>query len=165
MRVLLFSLLLLHSICGADWRRLVDYDGLDGFNSILSGGVPPLVLAISGRSTTDMYFGGTFSKPSKHTAITSICLTLYLIGDMVNGLPTPPISKVARWNSSVFSALTIGSGAMGVMGLSITALAANSSSDVYMGGAFTNVDACIQCRGVARWTGSSWAPLASGILG
>ena len=75
-----------------------------------------------------------------------------------------PASHIARWNGSSWSAL--GSGMVHVFcdcSLGVSALAV-SGSDLYVGGSFTIAGGSM-ANSIARWNGSSWSALGSGIGG
>jgi hypothetical protein len=99
-------------------------------------------LAVSG---SDLYVGGAF------TTATCACAQ-----------PTITVNHVAKWNGSSWSAL--GSG----VDNTVYALAV-SGKDLYAGGLFrtaTNSGAmAITVNQIAKWNGSSWTNLGSGISG
>ncbi|TLM95402.1 hypothetical protein [Hymenobacter jeollabukensis] len=91
-------------------------------------------LAVSG---SDLYAGGFFSE--------------------AGGVPA---SNVARWNGSSWSSL--GTGVTNIVpGNGVFALAA-SGSDLYMGGNFNRVGG-VAANNVARWNGTAWSSLGTGI--
>ena len=73
-----------------------------------------------------------------------------------------PVNYIAKWNGSTWSAL--GSG----MNNYVSALAA-SGSDMYAGGWFTTATnsggAAVTVNGIAKWNGSTWSALGSGVNG
>ena len=71
-----------------------------------------------------------------------------------------PANGVARWNGTTWSSL--GSGANnGTKDGTVLAVAV-SAGDIYIGGSFRTV-AEIPVNGVARWNGSSWSSLGTGV--
>ncbi len=103
------------------------------------GGAFPSVLAIEAVGS-DLYVGGEFTLAGGQTA-----------------------NKIARWNGSAWSALGSGS-ANGVSAgdfIAVHAIAA-LGSDVYVGGSFTEAGGQ-PAGGIARWNGSSWSNLGSGV--
>lgn len=115
--------------------------------SALGNGVSDYVdaLAVSG---SDVYVGGGF---------TQVC------GFPVCGTGKFTVNRIAKWNGSAWSG--VGNG----VDDTVRALAV-TGSDVYAGGAFTQVCGVSTCDNgnlavnrVARWNGSSWSALKSGV--
>jgi hypothetical protein len=101
----------------------------------LYGGV--VALAVSG---SDLYTGGNFTSAGGSNA-----------------------NSIAKWNGSVWSAL--GSGMNGPFyGRPSVYAVAVSGSDLYVGGGFTTVGGSV-ANNIARWNGSAWSALGSGIDG
>jgi hypothetical protein len=94
-------------------------------------------LAVSG---SDVYAGGVFASAGGNAA-----------------------NNIAKWNGSSWSAL--GSGMRGPLGAnpSVSALAV-SGSDLYAGGSFTRAGGST-ANNIAKWNGSSWSALGSGMDG
>jgi hypothetical protein len=72
---------------------------------------------------------------------------------------------VARWNGTAWSAL--GSGTTGITGSNVSALAVfddGSGPALYAGGSFTLAGG-VSANSIAKWDGSSWSALGSGIVG
>ena len=112
----------------------------DGSNwSALGSGMNEWVsaLAVSGN---DLYVGGRFTT--------------------AGGLAA---TNVAKWNGSSWSALGSGIGGGAFGGPSVAALAV-SGSDLYVGGAFTTAGGSA-ANSIAKWDGSSWSALGSGLSG
>lgn len=72
------------------------------------------------------------------------------------------VGGLARWNGTAW--LPYGSGVLrnGLPG-AVNALLQASNGDLLIGGMFTHIDGTA-ANAVARWNGSSWAPLGGGIL-
>jgi len=96
-------------------------------------------LAVSG---SDVYVGGTFVNVSGL------------------GAAIPEADYVAKWNGSAWSALGSNGSGNGAINSYVTALTV-AGSDVYVGGWFTNAAGIAAADYVAKWNGSSWAPLGS----
>jgi hypothetical protein len=76
------------------------------------------------------------------------------------------VNRIARWNGSDWAAL--GTGVSGGVVPEVHSLAVyddGSGPALYVGGRFRNAGAVMDARGVARWNGSSWAPLGGGMIG
>ena len=67
---------------------------------------------------------------------------------------------IAHWNGTTWSAL--GSGVDSFTSPYVSAIEVNSS-DVYVGGSFDDAGGVIYTRGIARWNGSTWSALGTGI--
>lgn len=94
-------------------------------------------LALSG---TDLYVGGYFTTAGGLSA-----------------------RSIAKWNGSAWSALGSGLGPLPETDLSVNALAV-SGTDLYVGGLFGTAGG-IPANGIAKWNGTSWSALGSGIKG
>ncbi|MFO0826591.1 MAG: hypothetical protein U0572_00435 [Phycisphaerales bacterium] len=72
-------------------------------------------------------------------------------------------NRIAKWNGSSWSAL--GSGLNGeVRALAVFDDAGRGAAALYVGGSFTTAGGVTANR-IARWNGSSWSPLGSGMSG
>jgi trimeric autotransporter adhesin len=105
-------------------------------SSGLSSGFRPHVNAIA-VSGTDVYVAGSFT--------------------MAGGVP---VAGIAKWNGSSWSSL--GSGMSPNGSVPHIAAIAVSGTDVYVGGDFRTVDG-VPANNVAKWNGSSWSALGSGM--
>jgi len=105
-------------------------------------GVNDSVLAAVVDDSGNLYIGGGFTR----------------VGDV-------PANRIAKWNGTNWSAL--GSGVEGSFGLhfptAVNALAV-SGGDLYAGGHFTRAGGS-PAISIAKWNGSSWSPLGSGVGG
>jgi len=108
-----------------------------GVRSVYNSGGVVHALAVAGE---DLYAGGRFTNAG---------------GIFANG--------VAKWNGSSWSAVGsgIGSPRYGDYGPEVYALAV-AGKDLYVGGRFTNAGS-ILANGIAKWNGSSWSALGSGV--
>lgn len=138
-----------------------------------------LALALSG---SDLYVGGTFSNAggisatsiarwngsawsALGTGLNGTVMTLatngadvYAGGKFTNA--AAGITNIAKWNGSAWSAL--GTGVGGNTTNDFVAAIAVNGSDVYVGGSFTNAGG-ILAGNIARWDGSAWFALGSGV--
>jgi len=123
---------------GVPANNIAKWDG-SGWSPLGSGVNPAQVysLAISG---TDVYVGGFILEAGE-----------------------VPANNIAKWDGSSWSAL--GSGVDGSDPLTSKVYAiAISGSDVYAGGRFRTAGG-LPANGIAKWDGSSWSPLGSGLNG
>jgi hypothetical protein len=110
--------------------------------SLTPSGIPGTdgdVLAIAADSSGDVYVGGVFS----------------VIGATV-------AKNLAKWDGSTWSAL--GGGIGGVSHPDLVCSLAVSGTNLYVGGDFTNAGS-VWVNGIAKWDGTSWSAMASGIVG
>jgi len=77
--------------------------------------------------------------------------------DTVDGIA---VNHIAKWNGSTWSAL--GSGLGGSIGYSMCSILVDGSGNLYVGGQFITAGSTIVNR-VAKWNGSEWSALGSGI--
>lgn len=88
-------------------------------------------------------------------------------GDLVAGgdftaMGGAPASRIARWNGSAWT--TLGSGMAGGATTAVYALAVLPNGDLVAGGDFATAGG-VAANGIARWNGSAWAPLGTGVVG
>jgi hypothetical protein len=74
-----------------------------------------------------------------------------------------PANEIAKWNGSSWSTLGAGITAGGGVS-SLTVFDDGSGSALYAGGGFTTVDS-VSANHIAKWNGSSWSALGSGVVG
>jgi hypothetical protein len=75
------------------------------------------------------------------------------------------VNNIALWNGSSWSTLCTGTGLTGGGGFGTFVLAIEVvGTDVFVGGNFTNAGGVSASR-IARWNGSSWSALSSGLTG
>ena len=116
---------------------------LSDANWISMGGFPGAngeVFAAVVDGSGNLYIGGRFT----------------LVGDVI-------ANYIAKWNGSSWTALGSGMAGGFLGGTHVNALAV-SGSDVYAGGAFSTAGGSA-ANYIAKWNGSSWSALGSGIDG
>ena len=86
---------------------------------------------------------------------------LYVGGDFTTAGGNPA-SRIAKWNGSSWSALGSGMNGSNPGFAPVTALAV-SGSDLYAAGGFTNAGG-VEANRIAKWNGSSWSALGSGVI-
>ncbi|MGB3220234.1 MAG: hypothetical protein WBD79_22790, partial [Anaerolineae bacterium] len=127
---------------GSAWSAL-------GSNGASGGSLSGQVNAIT-ISGTDVYVGGTFTDVNN------------------DGTPLPEADYIAKWDGSNWSALGSGSAGNGSLSGRVNAIAI-SGTNMYVGGGFTNVNnggtSLPEADYVAKWNGSAWSALGSGIAG
>ena len=89
---------------------------------------------------------------------------LYVGGSFTNAAGLPKADYIARWNGSRWLALGSNSHGDGALNQSVEALAV-SGHDLYVGGAFTNVDHALDADYVVKWNGSTWSAMGSDHAG
>ena len=109
----------------------------DGFG--LPNGTSGVVFAVV-RSGADLYIGGNFE----------------VVGNVV-------AKNVAKWNGTAWSALGTGL-SNGANSSSVGALAVAGNGDVYAGGFFRQAGGVV-VNSVAKWNGTAWSALGTGIIG
>ena len=126
----------------ADGLQVAHIARWDGFSwSALDAGVNDAVNAIASDHTgSAIYAGGTFTTAGGVSA-----------------------SHIARWDGATSSWHPLGSG-MGGYDPYVNALAFGPDSSLYAGGHFTTAGG-VNANNIARWNGSSWSPLGSGVSG
>jgi hypothetical protein len=122
---------------GSIWSTL----GTGMYSSFGSFQIPGRVHALTTLSNGDLIAGGQFT----------IASGLTLVGG------------IARWNGSTWSRLGFGLNGGGTNG-NVYALTQLTNGDLIAGGDFTTVTSAIMSR-IARWDGSTWSPLGSGMGG
>ena len=95
------------------------------------------VAALAVLGNGDVYAGGNFTQAGSGVA-----------------------NSIARWNGTAWNGLGPGTG-NGTNGL-VTAVAVSGTGDVYVGGIFTQAGN-IAANRVAKWNGSTWSALGTGI--
>ena len=72
-------------------------------------------------------------------------------------------NRVAKWDGTAWTALGTGIGTTGYVSSNMSMLVA-SSGDLYLGGHYTTVGG-VTASGIARWNGSAWFALGTGLSG
>jgi hypothetical protein len=103
-----------------------------GSGSVFGTNGPVNTIAID-PNNGDVYVGGNFS--------------------VVNG--NPGFNRIARWDGSNWSSL-----GSGISAGTVNAIAISFTSDVYVGGEFTDAGSVL-CNNIARWDGSIWFTLGT----
>ncbi|HEX5219200.1 MAG TPA: hypothetical protein VFZ59_06505 [Verrucomicrobiae bacterium] len=89
---------------------------------------------------------------------------LYAGGSFTN-VGAAAVTNLARWDGSNWSAVGGGvAGTGGIFGSPVSALQF-IGDDLYVGGRFTAVGGGVAATNVARWNGSAWSPLGTGLRG
>jgi trimeric autotransporter adhesin len=111
--------------------------------SALGSGMDNLVLALAVLPNGDLVAGGTFATAGEVVA-----------------------SRIARWDGSDWSPLGSGLGPpTGSVSFSyVNALAVLPNGDLVVGGEFTSAGG-VAANHIARWNGSAWSPMGSGLNG
>jgi len=120
-------------------RNIAKWDG-SGWSALGSGsnaGINNTVTAVAIDGSGSLYVGGKFTS--------------------AGGVS---VHSIAKWDGSAWSAL--GSGIDGDTYCSVQALAIDASGNLYAGGKFDTAGG-VSATNIARWNGSSWSALGSGI--
>ncbi len=179
------------TIGGVSANNIAKWNGSawSALGSGISGGSSPGVtaLAISGN---DIYVGGSFTSAggvpvnniAKYNTTTN---TWSALGSGISGGSSPivnalavsgsdlfvgggftsaggvSVSNIARWNTATNTWSSLGSGTSSGVDPRVQALAV-SGSDLYAGGGFATAGG-VTVNGIAKWNGSTWSALGSGI--
>jgi hypothetical protein len=73
-------------------------------------------------------------------------------------------NNIARWNGTVWSPLGTGLSSLAGLDVSVEALAVLPNGDLVAGGFFTTAGGVSASR-IARWNGTAWSPLGTGLNG
>lgn len=119
---------------GVSANRIAAYNGASW--STLGTGLGGTVSAIL-VDGTDVYVGGSFTTAGGN-----------------------PASAIAKWNGTSWS--SVGQGMFHTSTASVTALA-KIGSYLYASGVFTNAGGSVVTRNIARWDGTQWEALGSGV--
>jgi trimeric autotransporter adhesin len=87
---------------------------------------------------------------------------LYIGGAFGSAGGIPGTARLARWDGEAWSA--VGSAGGPALGGQVNALLAHGDS-LYVGGAFISAGGIAGTSRIARWDGSQWSPLATGVDG
>ncbi len=118
----------------------------------LAFGVNGIVAALAVDHTDKLYVGGDMAKAC---------------GDLACGTTLEPLNRIGKWTpsgaSGTWEKLSFGVNAH------VYSLAVDDANNLFAGGVFPNVcanDACAPgaaVNSIAKWNGSAWSPLGSGI--
>jgi hypothetical protein len=139
---------------------------LDGSGNLYAGGLFTAAGGVSANCIA-MWDGGSWSAlgSGMNSRVYALALdgsgNLYAGGEFTTagGMSA---NHVAIWDGSSWSSL--GSGMDGPNGPTVYALALDGSDNLYAGGEFTTAGG-VSANHVAKWNGSSWSPLGSGVDG
>ena len=120
---------------GTVWSAL----GAGTANGLIGGASHYTVFCLAVSTTGDVYAGGVFSQAG---GVPAFC--------------------VAKWDGTAWSAL--GTSASDRVNSYVTTLAVAPSGDVYIGGPFSQVGS-ITVNYVAKWNGTNWSGLGTGLGG
>ncbi len=144
----------------------IDTGGLTLVSDLASG--EPPVLGSSAqtvnplRSTPDSLTAAALGATVYALAVSGN--NLYVGGEFRNVAGIPEADYVARWDGTTWSALGSNGAGNGALDAGVRAIAIHGSN-VVVGGFFTDVAGIAGADFVARWTGSSWAPLQNMCCG
>ncbi len=100
--------------------------------------------------------------------LNSDVLALHLLpnGDLIAGgiftfSGETVVNGIARWNGSVW--MPLGTGVAASSNPGILAITALPNGDVIAGGVFTSAGGNANARNIARWNGSAWLPMGTGV--
>ena len=85
------------------------------------------------------------------------------VGGNTGAFDSTIVNAVAKWNGSSWGALGSGISTFGIV-RSLAALDVGSGSAVYAGGTFSSAGG-VSASNIARWDGTSWSALGSGLSG
>jgi hypothetical protein len=122
-------------ICGTPAKCIAKWSG--GTWSSLGQGISGGVAAMAMDKGGGLYVAGTF--------------------DSAGGIPA---RNIAKWNGSAWN--TVGGGITGGGTPSVNAIAVDNAGNVYAGGYFSGAGG-VPARNIAKWDGTVWSALDSGI--
>jgi trimeric autotransporter adhesin len=120
---------------GVPANRIARWDGSSW--SALGSGVDDVILGMT-ASGTDLYVAGNFANAGG-----------------------APVEEIAKWDGSTWSSLGSGFAGSGPWGAEVRALAV-VGTNLYAGGSFHTAGG-VAANNIARWDGSAWHPMATGI--
>lgn len=166
-------------------------DGLwDNLGPPNASGTYTTVLAIASDETY-IYFGGTFQnwdniaaadyivRMNKSTGAFSALGSglngtvndikidasglLYAVGSFTNAGGIAAADYIATWNGTAWAA--IGTPGTGATVTTINAIDIDNAGNVYVAGEFLNLAGIAAADGIAKWDGSAWAAMGTGVAG
>src|SRR5262249_26623259 len=87
-----------------------------------------------------------------------------VVGGMFTHAGGVQVNNIAIWNGTAWAPLQLGVATLGTGQTHVNAIARAASGDLIIGGPFWYAGG-VTARGVARWNGSSWSALGTGIPG
>jgi hypothetical protein len=123
---------------GAPANRIAQWDGASW--SPLGVGLDNTVRALALDASGNLYVGGDFVRTSDSLLL---------------------LNRIGMWDGAAWNALIVGTNT-GVGGGSVFVLAFDVDGSLYAGGGFTSAGGVSAAR-LARWDGSTWTPLGSGL--
>ncbi|MHC1724857.1 MAG: hypothetical protein AB9866_02340 [Syntrophobacteraceae bacterium] len=131
-----------------------------------AGGVEANSLAIwNGSAWSTLGSGMVCNQPSYVAAILIDGNGVLYAGGMFNAVDGVVANNIARWSENVWSALGAGKGiSSSSPRLVVSALAVDGNANLYAGGSFSAAGT-IKVNNIAKWDGTSWSTLSSGING
>ncbi|WP_156109046.1 two-component regulator propeller domain-containing protein [Hymenobacter sp. APR13] len=105
----------------------------------LGTGISGNVYALATDGSGNVYVGGSF--------------------DIAGGIPA---KNIAKWNGTTWTALGTGINGTSPFNKSVWALTVDVNNNVYAGGGF-NTAGGIAVNNIAKWNGTSWAALGTGV--
>jgi hypothetical protein len=140
------------SIGGVTVNNIAKWDGASwsALGSGVAGGDYPYVRALALDASGNLYAGGNFTKAGN---------------GIDNNTDNVTVNGLAKWNGTSWSA--VGSGVGGKHPY-VSALAFDTAGNLYAGGNFItagNGTDNVTVNGLAKWDGTSWSILGSGLEG
>jgi trimeric autotransporter adhesin len=86
------------------------------------------------------------------------------IGGYFTAVGQSAAGRVARWNGTSWTTLAGGLAMAGTLYANVTAMQAMPNGDLIVAGGFTSAGG-VAAQGIARWDGSLWSPLGTGVQG
>ena len=143
-------------------------------SSVRGGGVGLVPLPRARQKRSGRHGGGSTSSPlgSGTNSFHVAALTVFDDGGgpalYVGGIFTTAggvsANNIAKWNGATWSSLGSGTGGPSPHVYALTVLDDGSGSALYAGGSFASAGG-VTVNGIAKWDGSSWSPLGSGVGG
>lgn len=88
---------------------------------------------------------------------------LYAVGSFTNAGGVAAADYIATWNGTSWAA--VGTPSTGATVTSVHAIDIDNAGNVYVAGNFLNLAGIAAADGIAKWDGSTWAALGTGVAG